>query len=73
MKLAKAIRKAKRVYICGNGGSAANAIHMANDLVSCGIKAHTIDMAFLTALANDYSYDAIFARWLEVVGERAGR
>ena len=55
MKLAKAIKKAKRVYICGNGGSAANAIHMANDLVACGIRAHSLtgEIASVTASAND--------------------
>lgn len=71
MELAKAIRKAKRVYLCGNGGSAANAIHIANDLISVGIKAHalTADVATLTAIANDYSYDQIFFRQISVMGE----
>ena len=67
MELANVIRKAKRVYLIGNGGSAANAIHIANDLIACGIKAHalTADVATLTAIANDYSYEEIFARQLE--------
>lgn len=66
-----AIRTAKRVYIVGNGGSAANAIHIANDLFSCGIKAQalTADVATLTAIANDYGYNYIFARQLYVFGE----
>lgn len=71
MQLADAIRKAKRVYICGNGGSAANAIHIANDLIACGIKAHalTADVATLTAIANDYGFEHIFSRQLAVMGE----
>lgn len=71
-KLVDAIRKAKRVYLMGNGGSAANAIHIANDLVSCGIKAHalTADVATLTAIANDYSYEEVFERQLMVFGEK---
>ena len=71
MKLAKAIMKARHVYLCGNGGSAANAIHMANDLVACGVKAHalTADVATLTANANDYSYGAAFAVQLRVLVE----
>ena len=70
-ELARAIKKAPRVYICGNGGSAANAIHIANDLVAHGIKAHalTADIATLTAIANDYSYSEIFAQQLDVFGE----
>ena len=72
MQLAESIRKAKRVYIAGNGGSAANAIHIANDLISVGIKAHalTADVATLTAIANDYGYEYVFSRQLEVFAEK---
>jgi len=72
MTLAETIRHARRVYIIGNGGSAANAIHMANDLVACGVKAHalTADIATLTAIANDYGYPFVFSRQLGVYGER---
>lgn len=69
MKLADAVRKAKRVYLIGNGGSYANAIHICNDLLSVGIKAYTLDPAFLTATANDESYERVFARWIRVVGD----
>ena len=71
MDLAKAIRKAKRVYICGNGGSAANSTHIANDLISVGIKAHslTADVATLTAIGNDFGYQFVFSRQLKVFGE----
>lgn len=70
--LAEAIRYAKRVYLCGNGGSAANALHVANDLVLCGIRAHALtgDIATLTAIANDHAYDEVFSRQLRVYGER---
>lgn len=69
--LSEDIRAAKRVYLCGNGGSAANAIHIANDLVSCGVKAHslTADVSTLTAIANDYGYEYVFSRQLFVFGE----
>jgi D-sedoheptulose 7-phosphate isomerase len=71
MLLAEAVRKARRVYLCGNGGSAANAIHIANDLIACGIKAHalTADVATLTAIANDFSYGAVFSRQILTFGE----
>jgi D-sedoheptulose 7-phosphate isomerase len=69
VSLLEAVKKANRVYIIGNGGSYANAIHICNDLLSAGIKAHTLDPAFLTATANDLSYDQVFARWIRIVGE----
>ena len=59
----------RRVYVIGNGGSFANAMHMVNDLLACGIKAYTIDPATLTAFANDHGYDQAFAKWLGIVGE----
>lgn len=67
--LADLIRAAKRVYLIGNGGSFANAAHIANDLLACGVKAHTLDAATLTASANDYGYETVFERWIRVVGE----
>src|SRR3990167_8247545 len=71
MRLARAIKKAKRVYFAGNGGSAANAIHIANDLISVGVKAQalTADVATVTAIANDFSYEEIFSKQLAVFGE----
>lgn len=73
MILAEAIRKAHRVYLIGNGGSAANATHIANDLVlSCGIRAHalTADTSILTAAANDQGYHECFTSQIRVYGER---
>ena len=70
MELANAIRKAKRVYLIGNGGSYANAMHIANDLEMCGIRAHCLNPSTLTATANDLHFSRIFSLWLEVHGER---
>ena len=70
MTLADRVRAAKRVYIIGNGGSFANAQHIANDLIASGIKAFTIDSSTLTAIANDYGFEETFSRWLAVVAER---
>ena len=67
--LVERVRRAKRVYIVGNGGSYANAVHACNDLLMCGIKAFTLDPASLTASANDHGYETVFSRWLDVVGE----
>jgi phosphoheptose isomerase len=68
--LAERIKKANRVFIIGNGGSYANAVHICNDLLSVGVKSYTLDPATLTAFANDYGYAHVFARWLRVVGEK---
>src|SRR5687767_1570316 len=70
LKLAKAIKKANRVYLCGNGGSAANAIHIANDLISCGVRAQALtgDIATFSAIANDFDYESVFSRQLECLG-----
>lgn len=70
MKLAEAVRNARRVFIIGNGGSYANAVHICNDLLSAGVKCFTLDPATLTAFANDYGYETVFSRWLQVVGEK---
>jgi D-sedoheptulose 7-phosphate isomerase len=77
--LARALRDAwargGSVYLCGNGGSAANAMHIANDLlfgagISNGgglrVEALSANPSVLTTLANDVGYDAIFARQLDV-------
>lgn len=69
-----------QVLMCGNGGSAANAIHLCNDLIygvspmgGNGIRALalTANPSVVTCLANDVSYDQIFAYQVAVQG-RAG-
>lgn len=70
MDLIEEVRKAPRIYIIGNGGSYANAIHICNDLLLCGKAAFTLDPATLTASANDHGYETTFSRWITVVGER---
>lgn len=70
MELAERVRKAKRVFLIGNGGSHANCVHIANDLMSVGIAAFTLDPATLTATANDYGYEQVFSRWLKTVATK---
>ena len=69
-ELISKIKAAKRVYLAGNGGSYSNSVHICNDLLACGIRAYTLDPATLTASANDYGYETVFARWIETVGEK---
>jgi len=70
VRLAKYLLLADHVYLIGNGGSAANALHMANDFVSVGIKAHALsgEIASLTCQANDISYEQAFAELIKVFG-----
>ena len=64
------ITKADTVYICGNGGSAATAEHMTNDLFSRDIKAVCLNSntSIITMIANDYGYEHIFSKQLQLFG-----
>lgn len=70
MTLAEVIEQSGRVYLIGNGGSYANAQHLCNDLLACGVRAYTLDSATLSAFANDFDWTTVYARWLAVVGEQ---
>lgn len=65
-----------QVFLCGNGGSAANAQHIANDLVygarqnsGMGLRAHALsaNQSVITCLANDTGYANVFSGQLEVL------
>lgn len=66
----------RKVLVCGNGGSAADAQHMAGELVGrfqrdrTGLPciALTTDTSILTACANDFGYEDVFARQVEAMG-----
>jgi len=67
----------QQVFLCGNGGSAANAVHWANDLIfgispgkGNGIKANALsaNISVMTCLANDLSYEDIFSYQLSIMG-----
>lgn len=69
-------REQRQVFLCGNGGSAANAIHLANDLLygidkpaghGLRVTALPANPAVLTCLANDIAYEDIFAQQLTVL------
>ncbi len=65
-----------KLLICGNGGSASDAQHFAAELVGRFLKnrpplaaiALSTDTSIITAVANDFSYDQIFSRQLEALG-----
>jgi D-sedoheptulose 7-phosphate isomerase len=68
----------KQLFICGNGGSAGNAIHLANDYLygispksppAMRVTALTANSSILTCLGNDVGYDAIFSEQLKTLGQ----
>ncbi|SUP40309.1 D-sedoheptulose 7-phosphate isomerase [Veillonella criceti] len=71
-----ALAAGNKVFFCGNGGSAADAQHLAAELIgrfqkerrSLASIALTTDTSILTAVANDYGYDEVFARQVEGLG-----
>ena len=70
-KLIKQIKKARFIWTCGNGGSAATAEHLTADLIKKGYPAVCLNSntAVITMLANDYGYEHIFSEQLKVLGD----
>lgn len=74
--LVNAFRDGKRVYFCGNGGSAADAQHLAaefsgrfyKDRKALPAEALHCNTSYLTAVANDYSFDDIYSRLIDGIG-----
>jgi D-sedoheptulose 7-phosphate isomerase len=71
-------RERRQVLICGNGGSAANAMHIANDLIygiskqmGAGLRIHALpsNTSIMTCLANDEGYEAVFSHQVGVLAE----
>jgi D-sedoheptulose 7-phosphate isomerase len=67
----------KRVYFCGNGGSAADAQHLAaefsgrfyTDRKALPAEALHCNTSYLTAVANDYSFDVVYSRMIDGIGQ----
>lgn len=76
-ELARVLREGRKILLFGNGGSAADAQHLAAELVGRFEKdrpglaalALTTDTSALTALGNDFGFDAVFARQVEALGQ----
>ncbi len=71
-------REKRQVFICGNGGSAGNAIHLANDFLygvakktgaGMRVQALSANPAVITCLGNDAGYDHIFSEQLAVLAQ----
>ena len=71
-----ALKRGNRLYFCGNGGSAADAQHLAAefsgrffiDRKALPAEALHTNTSYLTAVANDYGYDLVYARLMEGIG-----
>ena len=78
--LASSLSKGGKVLICGNGGSAADSQHFAAEMIvrltskferaPLAAIALSTDTSVLTAAANDYGYDSIFARQVQALGKK---
>jgi D-sedoheptulose 7-phosphate isomerase len=72
------LKQGGKILLAGNGGSAADAQHIAGELVSrfnfdrpgLAAVALTTDTSILTAIGNDYGYERLFARQIEALGRR---
>ncbi len=75
-KVVSVLKKEGTIFWCGNGGSASDSQHLAAELVGRFEKdrgplksiALNTDTSIITAISNDYSYDRIFQRQLEALG-----
>ena len=78
--IAGALRAGKPLLVCGNGGSASDAMHITGELVGRFLKERkgyrciclASNGAVMTSLSNDYGYDTVFARQVEAYGETGG-
>ena len=78
--ITSAIEHQRAVLVCGNGGSASDAMHITGELVGRfrrdrrALKAICLcsNPAVLTAWANDYSYETVFSRQIEAYGQAGG-
>ncbi len=73
--IVRSLREGGTLYLCGNGGSAADAQHIAGEFVgrfrterrSLPAVALSTDTSVLTCIANDYDYESVFARQVEAL------
>ena len=76
--LTQALKNGNRIYFCGNGGSAADAQHLAaefsgrfyKDREALPAEALHCNTSYLTAVANDYSFDVVYARLIKGIGQK---
>ena len=76
--LVNAFKNGNKVLFCGNGGSAADAQHLAaefsgrfyTDREALPAEALHVNTSYITAVANDYSYDVVYSRMVQGIGKK---
>ena len=76
--MVRALREGNRIYFCGNGGSAADAQHLAAefsgrfyvDRDALPAEALHCNTSYMTAVGNDYGYDVVYARLIKGIGNK---
>jgi D-sedoheptulose 7-phosphate isomerase len=74
--IAAQLRQGKKLLLCGNGGSACDAMHIAGEFVGRFVRerqglaaiALSADAGILTAVGNDYGFERVFSRQIEALG-----
>jgi len=74
--ISKAFKNGRKLMLCGNGGSAADAQHIAAEFVNRFLidrhplpaLALTTDTSIITSVANDYSYEEVFSKQIQALG-----
>jgi len=77
-EIVAAFKNGNKVLFCGNGGSAADAQHLAaefsgrfySDREALPAEALHVNTSYLTAVANDYSYDVVYSRIIKGIGKK---
>lgn len=77
-KIIKAFKDGNKLLLCGNGGSASDAQHIAAELSGRFIKerkplyaeALHVNSSYMTAVSNDYGFESTYSRMLEAIGEK---
>lgn len=78
--IADVLKKNKPLLICGNGGSAADSMHISGELVGKFLKERralncvslTANSTILTAWSNDYNFETVFSRQVEALAQQGG-
>jgi D-sedoheptulose 7-phosphate isomerase len=76
--IVSAYRSGNKTLFCGNGGSAADAQHLAAELsgkfyldrIPINAEACHVNSSFMTAVSNDYGFEMVYARYVQAVGKR---
>jgi D-sedoheptulose 7-phosphate isomerase len=77
-KIIKAFKDGNKLLLCGNGGSASDAQHIAAELSGRFIKerkplyaeALHVNSSYMTAVSNDYGFESTYSRMLEAIGKK---